>query len=501
MTAVVISTTTLTLSGADPAAQNITVPTDCTAVYVFWTFWANGTFALSSITLDGQAPNQSVSGSTSAGGLTARGCAAFYNPATGTRALDLAFGTAPAEGPLCVVVFVKDGDTTAWRDADTASGLGETALSLTLDTQPGDLVLKFDEKYGTTTPSLTSGWSNVATQTIGDTESGRLSAISAADTSQVVTAEDEYYSALVAISIPASAGQTYTHTASGGISFAGAALPERQKIQLPAGGLSFAGSSLAARARAISATGEVIFAGAADYSTQTGGTSTREVVSSGGIAFSGTPDILRQRLLSALGGISFSGASNRLRQAQVSGSGGLSFAGASGISRQSIRIVFGGIQFSGTAPYTTHESTRMVVPAGGIVFGGAAQASFPSLAALNFVAGTAVASDGMMSTIYLADGVAVPGGASFIGGIAHSAEGYRYICPWPSAALVGYSGGRAIREDGAQVVSVSFTAEGAYSGFTLSYRGELLISLSTEGKFKDGLGIRSTGALPVSDNT
>lgn len=206
MTAVVISTTTLTLSGADPAAQNISVPADCTAVYVFWTFWANGTFALSSITLDGQAPNQSVSGSSSASGLTARGCAAFYQPATGTRALDLAFGAAPAEGPLCVVVFVKDGDATAWRDADVTSGLEATALSLTLDTQPGDLVLKFDEKYGATAPSLTSGWSNVATQTAVNLESGRLSSITAAGTSQVATAEDEIYSSLTAISIPASGG-------------------------------------------------------------------------------------------------------------------------------------------------------------------------------------------------------------------------------------------------------------------------------------------------------
>jgi hypothetical protein len=296
--------------------------------------------------------------------------------------------------------------------------------------------------------------------------------------------------------------QTRTVTASGGISFAGAATLERQRILSAAGGLAFSGAGIAARARTSAPSGGVVFGGAADYSTETGaGTQTREVVSTGGLTLGGAATLTRERVSAAAGGVSFSGLSTIARVRDVTGSGGVVFAGAATLARYRVAQGTGGLVFSGSAPYSTHESTRTVVASGGIVLGGAAQASFPSVAVTNFIAGTAVAADGMMQTIYLSDGVTVPSDRVMVNGIAHSLQGSRYICSWPTIQGVTYNAGRAVRADGALVCAIEMTVAGHYSGFGLSYRGESYISLSTEGKFKDGLGIRTAGQLPVSDNS
>jgi hypothetical protein len=193
-------------AGIDPAGQAVTIPADATAVYMFWSFYngADG-HGLASVTLNGAAPDQTFEVATAPDDETATGVAVWYNPSTGSQTLNPAWDAAPAEGPLTVVAFVKDGDTTAWRDADGANEDGATAISVTLTTVAGDLVLKFDQKFGATPPANTAGWTSGLT---GDNnnEAFRFASISAAGTTQACPCEGEDYSSIVAISIPAAAG-------------------------------------------------------------------------------------------------------------------------------------------------------------------------------------------------------------------------------------------------------------------------------------------------------
>lgn len=200
-------------SGINPAGQSITIPSDATAVYMFWSFF-HGTagHGLASATLNGNNPSQTSEFPTGGSGeFTATGVAAWYNPATGSRTLDVAWDAAPVEGPTCIVAYVKDGDTSAWRDADGNQNSDVTAVTTTLTTVSGDLVLKYDQRYignaekGTNPPSLSSGWTNGQTTT-NVSQGARLSYISATTTTQVCNSEEEYFSSIVAISIPASSG-------------------------------------------------------------------------------------------------------------------------------------------------------------------------------------------------------------------------------------------------------------------------------------------------------
>lgn len=200
MAAVLTGTPTAVVwaAGANPAGQSVTIPSDATAVYMFWTGFFTG--GLASATLNSASPDQTFEFPGDAL-VTGTGVAVWYNPSTGSQTLDPAWDGAPSEGPVSIVVYVKDGDTTAWRDADGNSTTTGDSNSVTLTTVAGDLVIKFDQRFGTA-PSLTASWTSGQTTTNGG-EGARLSYISAAGTTQACASEDEYYSSICAISIPA----------------------------------------------------------------------------------------------------------------------------------------------------------------------------------------------------------------------------------------------------------------------------------------------------------
>lgn len=191
-------------ASATPASQNITIPSDATAVYMFWGYYdstaGNG---LASATLNGASPSQVYEIATNTSDRSATGVAVWYNPATGSRSLNVVWDVLPVLGPGTIVAYIKDGNTTAWRDADAGNANGSTAVSVTLDTISGDLVLKFDSTLNGPA-SLSSGWTDGGTQT-NNVRGFRLSYISASGAIQVCDSEDENYSALVAISIPVAA--------------------------------------------------------------------------------------------------------------------------------------------------------------------------------------------------------------------------------------------------------------------------------------------------------
>lgn len=198
-------------SGADPAGQSITIPSDATAVYMFWSYWnATNGRGLLSATLNGNNPNQTFETPTANGEEAATGVAAWYNPATGSQTLDVAWDASPTEGSTTIVAYVKGGDTSAWRDADAANNGGTTATSVTLTTVSDDLVIKHDQKFGGTLPGTSAGWTSAQTQT-NNSESARLSHISATGATQVCDSENEDFSSLVAISIPAAPAAPAAH--------------------------------------------------------------------------------------------------------------------------------------------------------------------------------------------------------------------------------------------------------------------------------------------------
>jgi hypothetical protein len=232
-------------SGANPAGQSITIPSDATAVYMFWAYYtsADGN-GLSTVTLNGANPSQTFEIPTAATDQTGTGVAAWYNPTTGSQTLDPAWDAAPEEGSTCIVAFVKDGDTTAWRDADADNQDASAAASVTLTTVSGDLVIKFDQRFGTA-PALSSGWTNGQTTT-NNGEGARLSYISATGTTQVCASEDDNYSSVCAISIPAAAAgstgtlayteQNDTSDASGTTTVTGTSTPTEQSDTSSASG-------------------------------------------------------------------------------------------------------------------------------------------------------------------------------------------------------------------------------------------------------------------------
>lgn len=187
----------------NPAGQDITVPADCTAVYAFFSGFPNSASgSVASCTLEGVSPSEihELSGDGSNGWTAVY---AWYNPATGAgQTLDPAWDDTQIEGVVCIVAFVKGGNTTAWRDADADYADGSGPTTVTLTTVAGDLVLKFDVLFSTTAPSLSAGWTNAQTQANQNDRSGRLSYIAAAGATQACDSEDEDFSTVVAVSIP-----------------------------------------------------------------------------------------------------------------------------------------------------------------------------------------------------------------------------------------------------------------------------------------------------------
>lgn len=123
----------------------------------------------------------------------------------------------------------------------------------------------------------------------------------------------------------------------------------------------------------------------------------------------------------------------------------------------------------------------------------------PDWIGVGFMGGWAVDALGVMGSLFLADGVGVPAGAQFLGGIAHSQAGRRYVCPWPASNKVHYRGQVAVREDGAMCIA---TAGVAVPGqvWALTARGEVLATDSQAvQRVVDGVGLRDNGFVVLEN--
>ena len=191
------TTTVLWGTGAAPAAQNISIPSGTTAVYVFWSYWAAGTNGLNTATLDSSSPSATKEVETVTD-YPAAGVAVWYNPGTGTKSLAITWDASPSEGPSSIIAFVGGGDTTSWRDADAQSH--PTDISFSIDSSASDLILKYERRYGGAAPV-----EDDHTLLASMNQRGDYATLTVANSPGVATtpiiASNENYSAVVAVSI------------------------------------------------------------------------------------------------------------------------------------------------------------------------------------------------------------------------------------------------------------------------------------------------------------
>jgi hypothetical protein len=194
-----------TLTGTPVAwtSGNITVPSDCNDIYMFWSYFVGaggGGIASASI---GSAAADSLSVKTSIGGYISGGLVVWYEPPTGSQTVSITLSTIVNFdiGPTIIFVFVRDSDTSGFRDADAAS---YSTHSVTIDSAASDLVIKAATlSAGGTIPAAGTGWTSQQTQE----GTGGLSArVSTADSpgSATTTANNEVtgdYATIVAVSV------------------------------------------------------------------------------------------------------------------------------------------------------------------------------------------------------------------------------------------------------------------------------------------------------------
>lgn len=205
MVATVVGTQAITWTGKDPTPTDAVIPATTTAVYMFWSYFdGNDGVGLLSATLGGvslHADSFELAGGTP-NNANPTGCAIWYSPSTGNQSLDVSYDGTPAEGPCTILAYVKDGDNTAGpRDTQTDHGVGGTAVSVTVTTVSGDLVLCFDRKYAGT-PGTIATFTSLLTMT-NNNGGVRLSSKEATGTSVICPSQNEDYSSMCALSIPA----------------------------------------------------------------------------------------------------------------------------------------------------------------------------------------------------------------------------------------------------------------------------------------------------------
>jgi hypothetical protein len=143
---------------------------------------------------------------------------------------------------------------------------------------------------------------------------------------------DQYGTEELLVSFKETGGgsQSFSYTASGGVSFGGHAAALRTRAKFAVGGLTLGGASTT----------------------------------------------VRRRVTLPVGGIQFAGAAAVARVAHVQAQGGITFGGAAAQARIAGRSTNGGLTLAGSAGSAFHESTRTVQASGGLTFGGSAQAQF-----------------------------------------------------------------------------------------------------------------------------
>lgn len=116
-----------------------------------------------------------------------------------------------------------------------------------------------------------------------------------------------------------------------------------------------------------------------------------------------------------------------------------------------------------------------------------------------YAGGWQFADDGVVQSIAVADGEALPSGTVIVGGIAHHPDGRVYVAPWPAAGDVFYIGSLAVRSDGALLFDTAGVITNYWGGIALTYRGEIVATASSPAFYRFGFGVLGTGEMCLSD--
>ena len=196
MTITLQSATSLTFAGSDPAAQNLTVPADCKAVVVFITGYAGAGFEVSTLTLAGDAPDNSAS-FTGTNVITGAYVAVWFDPAAGTNALDPAFNAIPTEGPLCQIAYITADGSLEFVDADCNAREGTDTASATSTSATDDYAIAHAQNFGST-PTHNGTDVSGASQENAE-EFGQLFTLTAGASTTTATSESFYSSVALII--------------------------------------------------------------------------------------------------------------------------------------------------------------------------------------------------------------------------------------------------------------------------------------------------------------
>jgi hypothetical protein len=114
--------------------------------------------------------------------------------------------------------------------------------------------------------------------------------------------------------------------------------------------------------------------------------------------------------------------------------------------------------------------------------------------------GTAFGPTGIMGSIFVDDGTAVPATAIMCNGFAHHQDGRRYVALWPGSGAVYHTwNGIAVRSDGAMLISPSGTIAEDSGGLSMTFRGEVVVQNVAPTFWDDGMGELQDGTLCISD--
>lgn len=351
---------------ASPGAQNVTVPSDAQVVVVHFSRYAASASTLS-LTSNFAGTFTIVQDATiDEGG----GVAFAVISSTGAKTITPSWSSAPSEGPLFFVSYIKDVDTAAGFvrsiQNQVREDTGTTAATVDLASRDVDLVLALDKTFNAseTVPSNPAGWTSLATQGNVD-EAGRLRSLDAPnDGENTITGQTNTYSAILAIALRGIAGVTgYTLTAQGGAyTLAGgtASVLRSKKLIASGGSYSYTGAS-AVLTWAPLTNNYVLTAlgGSYAYTGASVGISRNRKLTSNGGAYTvtgGTAALLRsKRLVTTGGAYVVTGASanvNRNRKLTVT-AGSYSLSGSNATINRNRTLTAQG----GTYTYTGQQIT------------------------------------------------------------------------------------------------------------------------------------------------
>ncbi len=156
-----------------------------------------------------------------------------------------------------------------------------------------------------------------------------------------------YIDDLVVRDAISSSSTTHTHTATGGMTFAGSGVISKIAAVIAAGGLTLAGAGTTRYVKSYTASGGVSLSGSATISL------IRAPATSGGLVFSGTPLVSLIRSFTPTNGLNFAGAATTSLVSSGTihshtATGGFTFSGSPVYSVIRGAIATGGVSFSGS---------------------------------------------------------------------------------------------------------------------------------------------------------